>query len=104
MLARSWVALSTCRTSGAEVRSAACPDTINKPLQPIVGTSVRLCTQKPRSVSNFMQQRVGRSKIRFEMCTPPELVRAQFVSAARAVDGRRHEAEKTEASTEPRYM
>ena len=34
-------------TSGAKVRSAACPDTITKPLQPIVGTSVRLCAKSP---------------------------------------------------------
>ena len=47
MFARSWVGSSTCGTSGGKVRSAACLGTITKPLQPIVGTSVRLCAKIP---------------------------------------------------------
>ena len=68
-------------------------------------SSGRACAFAPKAQKFCkLPEAVGRSKIRFELCTSPELVRAECGSAARAVGGRRHEAGKTVHSTEPRYM
>ena len=35
--------------------------------------------QKPKSFASFLKQRVGRLKIRFELGTSPDVLRAKFV-------------------------
>ena len=72
---------STCGTSQAEVRSAACAGHHQQAIAAHRRDERAPLHQKPRIVSNFMQQRVGRSKIQFEPRTSPGVLRAQFGSA-----------------------
>ena len=70
-------------------------------------SSGRACAFAPKAQNCFQLHAAARWPIENPICQPrtsPGVVRAQFGSAARAVDGRRHEPCKTEASTEPRYM
>ena len=52
-------------------------------------------------VSTFIAQRVELLRSRFELGTGPDLVRAEFASASRAADGRRHENGKSAATDAP---